>query len=116
MEKSLKDCLNEAADLIEQKGWCRGSFGKLADGTITTVDVADNFCMYGALIRACPDTAQSYNGSVELVEALGFENRHQLFKYNDKLSNAVGQKRVAGRLRRAAATLPDDVLSPVNCA
>ncbi len=111
MEKSLKECLNEAANLIETSGWCRGAYVK--NGT----DGKLHFCFIGAIEHVCRNTALNLRCGVDnhiMARRMGFTDIGYIFHFNDKVAKRKGT--VIKKMREIAAGLPDEDTAPVNCA
>lgn len=79
-KSSMSECLNKAADLIEEKGWGKEGYylGTASEGT------AYNFCMIGACLAVCPkETAHAF------ALALGFFDASEAFQWNDTRRSCV---------------------------
>lgn len=107
MEKSLKECLNDAANLIETSGWCRGTYSRWGANNKM------HFCFVGAINHVCPETGYKLRASVDLSQKMGFDNLSLIFGFNDR---AKKKSTVIKKMREIAARLPDEDTAPVNCA
>lgn len=106
--KRAAEILNQAADLID-KGWCKGTYAALADGTPCSVSNpnAARFCLYGAKIRAQGDESEIPIGvhldmKWAVDDQLGFFGKGPCgVEFNDEIAKDAGE--VSALLRRAAA-------------
>lgn len=69
MTKKLSDCFEEAAVLIEERGWGQNGFwdSREVNWDVVTPKDRQNFCIIGACRTACPLTYDA-----DFAEGLGF--------------------------------------------